>query len=82
MRDRESVLTSLEQVYREAFARAEEDGDAQAMSRLDFEFQRDQVWLEVALDVRSLLAEPGADPESRKSLIDQAKALRDLTRGR
>lgn len=80
MRDREEILTSLERAYREAFERAHDAADADAMHRLDFDFQRDQVWLEVLLDLRDALAEPPEEGEGRKGLLDQAKALRDLTR--
>ncbi|MGD2070981.1 MAG: hypothetical protein PVI57_20095 [Gemmatimonadota bacterium] len=79
MRDREEILTSLERAYREAFQRADDADDADAMHRLDFDFQRDQVWLEVLLDLRDALADP-PEAEPRKGLLDQAKALRDLTR--
>lgn len=82
MRERDQILTTLERAYREAFGRAEASEDGDAMERLDFEFQRDQVWLEVLLDLRELLSGSGdeKDAEPRKGLIDQAKALRDLTR--
>lgn len=80
MRDRERILTTLESAYREAFGRAETSGDDTAMERLDFEFQRDQVWLEVLLDLRELLSGSDDEGEPRKGLLDQAKALRDLTR--
>lgn len=81
MRDREQILTTLETAYREAFGRAEADDDRERMERLDFDFQRDQVWLEVLLDLRELLAGSGpADGEPRKGLLEQAKALKDLTR--
>jgi hypothetical protein len=81
MRDREQILDTLERAYREAFTHAGESGDETARTRLDFDFQRDQVWLEVLLDLRDLLAGPlGDDPESKESLLDKARALRDLTR--
>ena len=81
MRDREQILDTLERAYREAFTRADEADDRPAMARLDFDFQRDQVWLEVLLDLRELLAGPlEDDEESTESLLDKARALRDLTR--
>ena len=48
MRDRQKILDNLESLYRDAFARAQESDDAEAMARLDFEFQREQLQLEVA----------------------------------
>jgi hypothetical protein len=88
MRDRERILTSLESVYRDAFQAAREAGDEARARALDFEFQRDQVQLEVLLDIRELLAHPPAPPRdaeeggSVSGLIDKAQALRRLTRFR
>jgi hypothetical protein len=83
MRDRQRILGNLEQLYREAFQRAEGNGDEEAMARLDFEFQRDQLYLELALDVRELLSametEKDADGK-RTSLFEKAQAIRRLTR--
>lgn len=84
MRGRKRILDDLERTYREAFQRAEASGNDRRMADLDFDFQRDQLWFEVTLDVRDLLAgsTEGEDEESPPGLIDKAKALRDLTRGR
>lgn len=84
MRGRKRILDDLERAYREAFQRAEASGSDRRMADLDFDFQRDQLWFEVALDVRDLLAGSveGEDEEPRSGLIERAKALRDLTRGR
>ena len=82
MRDRGKILGSLETVYREAFESARESGDDESMARLDFEYQRDQLQLEVLLDVRDLLATSTEEPEGAKvtSLIDRAQKLKNLTR--
>jgi hypothetical protein len=83
MRDRQRILTNLEELYREAFGRAEEDGDERSKARLDFDFQRDQLYLEVVLDLRELLAamESGKDAEGKTtSLLEKAQAIRRLTR--
>jgi len=82
MRDRERVLQSLERVYRDAFRAAEQAGDAATMARLDLEFQRDQVHLEVLLDIRELLlTEPQApQPDKTTSLIEKAQQIRNLTK--
>jgi hypothetical protein len=79
MRQRDRVLQSLEGVYREAFRAAQERDDKPEMARLDLEYQRDQLHLEVLLDIRDLLAAP---PEAEKgsSLLEKAQALRQLTR--
>jgi hypothetical protein len=83
MRERQRILENLEELYREAFKRAEGSGDEEAMARLDFEFQRDQLYLETALDLRELLAamESGKDKEGKPtSLLEKAQAIRRLTR--
>lgn len=83
MRDRERILGNLDQMYREAFQRAEKGGDGEAMARLDFEFQRDQLYMELGLDLRELLAamDSGDDAEGKpSSLLKKAQAIRRLTR--
>ena len=51
------------------------------MEQLDFDFQRDQVFLEVLLDARDLLqSTEGEDGQARPSLIERAKAIKDLTK--
>ncbi len=81
MRTRSTVIGSLEGVYREAFEKAGETGDRDRMDALDFGFQRDQVMLEVLLDIRDLLLEVrrAGDPEE-PSLLDKARAIREFTR--
>ena len=76
MRSRNKVLASLESTYREAFERAKENEDANEMARLDLDFQRDQIHLEVLLDMRDLLASTLVEPEKdERSLIDEGSAL-------
>jgi len=78
VRSRERVLQSLENVFRDSFAAAEEAGDAERMEALDMEYQRDQLRLEVLLDIRDLLTPEQEDRTS--SLIEKAQNLRKLTR--
>jgi hypothetical protein len=79
MRDRERILQSLEKVYRGAFTAAEEAGDVPRMARLDLEYQRDQLHLEVLLDIRDLLfPEPSEDKTT--SLLEKAQQIRRLTK--
>lgn len=81
MRERERILGSLETVYRSAFEDAEEREDRERMRKLDFDFQRDQLFLEAILDVRDLLAAaPDDGSEGSTSLLERARALKDLTR--
>ena len=81
MRARSRIIGSLETVYREAFEKAAEADDHARMDALDFGFQRDQVMLEVMLDLRDALAGLAEkDAPEEPSLLDKAKAIRDLTR--
>jgi hypothetical protein len=56
MRNRDQILTNLEATYREQYDRARKDNQARRMEELDAGYQRDQLMLEVLLDVRDLLA--------------------------
>ena len=79
MRSRTRVLESLESVYREAFDEAQTREDRASMARLDLEYQRDQLHLEVLLDIRDLLGTP--QPEDKgSSLLEKAQALRRITK--
>lgn len=81
MRSRERVLQSLEKVYVEAFTAAERDGDSAAMARLDLEYQRDQLQLEVLLDIRALLTPAEGDSADKTiSLLEKAQSIRKLTK--
>lgn len=88
MRNRKKILASLESTYREAFARAKERDDSDEMVRLDLDFQRDQIQLEVLLDIRELLMSEQLEPEREQkslikegsALIEKAGALRRMTR--
>ena len=83
MRDRQKILGNLDSLYREGFQRAEEDGNQEAMVSMDFDFQRDQLFLEALLDIRELLAvvDSGMDNEEKtKSLLEKAQAIRRLTK--
>ncbi len=81
MRSRDRVLQSLEKVYREAFRSAEASEDATRMGTLDFEYQRDQLHLEVLLDIRELLTPPDEDLADRTtSLLEKAQNLRRLSK--
>lgn len=84
MRERDRILGSLEKVYREAYDEAVERDDEAAMARMDLEYQRDQLWFEVLLDLRDLLTEPDDSNTGDRvgSLIDKAQALKNLTRRR
>ena len=58
MRTRDQILANLEQTYREQFDLAKAEQQARRMQELDAGFVRDQLMLEVLLDIRELLARP------------------------
>ena len=85
MRDRQRILDNLEKLYRNELDRsaATQGGGAEgaASERLDFEFQRDQLYLEVMLDLRDLMgAAPPEEENSTSSLLEKAQTLRKLTK--
>ena len=83
MRDRQKMLGNLYSLYREGFQRAAEGGNQEAMVSMDFDFQRDQLFLEALLDIRELLAvvDSGKDNEGKtKSILEKAQAIRRLTK--
>ena len=51
-RSRERILANLDEMYREAFARAQASGDQGQMATLDFAYRREQLYFEILLDVR------------------------------
>ncbi len=79
MRDRQRILDNLEKLYRGELDRSAGSEDVDG-GRLDFEFQRDQLYLEVMLDLRDLLGDTPTEEKSTSSLLEKAQQLRNLTR--
>ncbi len=84
-RPRDRVLANLESIYREAYERARGLGDQARMADLDAAYQREQLLLEVLLDIRDALGtlpaavarpeqNPAADP------LTTLETLRRLTK--
>ena len=75
-RPRERILANLETIYREAYDRASAANDHSRMLDLDAAYQREQLMLEVLLDIRdSLISErPGT-----ASALEKLAALKRLT---
>ncbi len=64
-RTRDRILTNLESIYREAYDRARAAKDEHRMADLDAAFQREQLLLEVLLDIRDAVsARPAEEPAS------------------
>lgn len=55
-RQRQQILDNLDTVYREAYERAKQGGDERRMLDLDAAYQREQLLLEVLLDIRDGLS--------------------------
>ena len=51
-RSRERIMDNLETMYREAFDRAKSTSDPAQMATLDFAYRREQLYLEILLDIR------------------------------
>ncbi len=79
MRPRERILSNLETVYREAYNQASEADDKSHMQQLDASFQREQLILEVLLDIRDAMVAIG-ESESSASALEKLNALRKLTK--
>ncbi len=79
MRPRERILANLEAIYREAYDRAKKSEDSDRMLDLDASFQREQLILEVLLDVRDGLNAFGEESAS-ESTLKRLETLRKITR--
>ena len=78
MRPRDRILANLESIYREADDRAKAAGDGGRMSDLDSAYMRDQLMLEILLDIRDLFSV--APAASGGTALEKLEALRRLTR--
>ena len=82
-RPRDRVLGNLESIYSEAYDRAKAASDQVRMADLDAAYQREQLLLEVLLDIRDALASlpPAAEPGSGKTAgADPIAALETIHR--
>jgi len=79
MRSRDRILANLESIYRETFERAKEARDDRRMSDLDNGYMRDQLMLEVLLDIRDLFAVAPA-AKAGSTALEKLEALRRLAR--
>ena len=78
MRARERILANLETIYRESYERAQASGDGARLLDLDNAYMRDQLMMEVLLDIRDLFSV--APAASGKSALEKLEALRRLTK--
>jgi len=79
VRSRERILENLEKIYREAYERAKKAEDEARMMDLDASFQREQLILEVLLDVRDALYASN-EASSAESAMKKLQTLKKITR--
>jgi hypothetical protein len=79
-RPRDQILGNLESVYREAYDRAKTMGDERRMADLDSAYQREQLLLEVLLDIRDALAARPVDPKRGSDAVAAIDTLRKITK--
>ena len=78
MRPRDRILANLEQIYRESYDRARTEGATPRMADLENAYMRDQLMLEILLDIRDLFAV--APAASGASALERLESLRRLTK--
>jgi hypothetical protein len=78
MRSRDRILANLESIYRESYDRAREAADQGRMIDLDSAYMRDQLMLEILLDIRDLFSVAPAATGS--SALEKLEAIRRLSR--
>lgn len=85
VRPRQRIFENLESIYREAYERAKLAGDDKRMLDLDAAYQREQLLLEVLLDIRDTLTalpasagRPGEQP--MPDPLATLESLRRITR--
>lgn len=80
MRSRERILTNLEELYRESYERARSSGDQRRVEDLDAGFVRDQLMLEILLDIRDLFSVAPAATAKSPTALEQLESIRRLTK--
>lgn len=78
-RPRDRILGNLESIYRDAYDRAEKTGDQQRMLDLDAAYQREQLLLEVLMDIRDAVQSGGKESAGA---LEQLAVLRRLAQPR
>lgn len=77
-RPRQQILENLDTIYREAYERAKAAKDERRMADLDAAYQREQLLLEVLLDIRDGIS--AAPPSKREAGGDPMAALDTIRR--
>ena len=79
MRSRDRILANLESIYRESYDRARTSGDEGRMIDLESAYMRDQLMLEILLDIRDLFSVAPA-AQSGGTALEKLEAIRRLTK--
>jgi hypothetical protein len=79
IRPRDRILANLETIYRESYDRAKQFGDEGRMIDLESAYMRDQLMLEILLDIRDLFSVAPAAP-SGSTALEKLEAIRKLTK--
>ena len=80
MRGRDRVLQNLENLYRESYDRAKDEGLTNRMAELDNAYMRDQLLFEVLLDIRDLFSVSPADDTGKATALEKLETLRRITK--
>ena len=80
MRPRERILANLESIYRESYERAKTAGEGARMIDLESAYMRDQLMLEILLDIRDLFSVTPA--AAGGSALEKLEVIRRLTKSR
>lgn len=79
-RPRDRILGNLESIYREAYDRAKTTEDPLRMMDLDASYQREQLLLEVLLDIRDAIQTVTEGPKGAEAALGKLKKIKDLTK--
>ncbi len=80
MRTRDRILQNLENLYRESYDRAKDEGLTNRMAELDNAYMRDQLLFEVLLDIRDVFAVSPADNISKPTTLEKLETLSRITK--
>jgi hypothetical protein len=78
MRPRDRILANLESIYRESYDHAQQSAEKGRMLDLESAYMRDQLMLEILLDIRDLFSV--APAASGGSALEKLEAIRRLTK--
>jgi hypothetical protein len=80
MRSRDRILANLDTVYQESYDRAKAEQLTRRMEELDAAYMRDQLMMEVLLDIRDLLDRSPAPRNDGPGTIQQLAKLSSIVR--